>query len=99
VLGILEAFGLVLYRAYGGDNPEIFMRINSRLQIERSLQDPGKYKNYILENVYLRHKIAVEMLTYLFKNQMHSNTFWENIENYFLGHIPEEVSAQVSLNS
>lgn len=95
LLGILEAFGLLLYRVNGGDNPEIFMRINSRLQIERSLQDPMNYKNYILENVHLRHKISVAMLTYLFKNQVDNETFWEHIENYFLGKIPGEVLAEV----
>lgn len=95
LLGILEALGLVLYRANGGDNPEIFMRINSRLQIQRSLQDPTKYKNVILENVHLRHKISVAMLTHLFKNQVDNSSFWEYIENYFLGRIPDEVLAEV----
>jgi len=95
LLGILEALGLLLYRVNGGDNPEIFLRINSRLQIERSLQDPMNYKNYILENVHLRHKISVAMLTYLFRNQVNNDTFWEHIENYFLGKIPDEVLAEV----
>ncbi|QUO41812.1 ATP-dependent DNA helicase RecQ [Brevibacillus composti] len=95
LLGILEALGLLIYRVNGGDNPEIFMRINSKLQIERSLQDPNKYKNYILENVHLRHETSVAMLTYLFKNQVDNRTFWEHIENYFLGKIPDEVLAEV----
>ncbi|OMD44046.1 DEAD/DEAH box helicase [Paenibacillus odorifer] len=95
LLGILEALGLVLYRANGGDTPEIFMRINSRLQIARSLQDPLKYRNYILENVHLRHKISVEMLTFLYKNEVENERFWEHIEDYFLGKIPDEVLAEV----
>lgn len=95
LFGILEALGLVLYRANGGDNPEIFMRINSRMQLHRSLQNPLNYKNYILENVHLRHKISVAMLTYLFKNEVSNNDFWEHIENYFLGKIPEEVLTEV----
>lgn len=95
LLGILEAMGLILYRVNGGDNPEIFLRINSRLQIKRSLQDSQYYNNHILENVYLRHKISVAMLTHLFKNQVDNHSFWEYIENYFLGRIPEEVLAEV----
>jgi len=94
LMGLLEALGLILYRVNGGDDPEIFLRINSRLQIERSIQDPN-YQNYILENVHLRHKISVEMLTYLFQNEVDNDTFWEHIENYFLGKIPEEVMAKV----
>ncbi|MCF8011249.1 MAG: DEAD/DEAH box helicase [Clostridiales bacterium] len=95
LLGILEALGLVLYNVQGGDNPEIFLRINSRLQIDRSLQSPHKYKNYILDNVYKRHKMSVSMLTYLFTNEVDNKTFWEYIEDYFLGKIPDEVSAEV----
>lgn len=95
LFGILEALGLILYRANGGDNPEIFMRINSRMQIQRSLQDPEKYRNYILENVHLRHKISVAMLSYLFKNQVNNSEFWNYIEDYFLGRIPNDVLTEV----
>jgi len=90
-LGILEALGLIVYSVSGGDNPEIFIRINSKLQIERIVQNPQKYQNFILENVHQRHKISVAMLTYLFKNQVANDVFWEHIENYFLGKIPDEV--------
>ncbi|QCT04361.1 helicase domain-containing protein [Paenibacillus algicola] len=94
LLGILEALGNLIYRVNGGDNPEIFLRINSRMQIERSIQNPARYINYILENVKERHYLSVAMLTHLFENEVDNDRFWEYIENYFLGIIPDEVLAK-----
>ncbi|MCR2807725.1 DEAD/DEAH box helicase [Paenibacillus soyae] len=94
LLGILEALGNMIYRVNGGDNPEIFIRINSRMQIERSIQNPAKYTNYILENVKERHYLSVAMLTHLFENEVENDRFWEYIEDYFLGRIPDEVLAK-----
>lgn len=90
-LGLIESLDLLLYEVKGGDNPEIFLRVNSKLQIERSILNPEKYNNLILSNVYNRHKISVAMLTYLFEKQVETEEFWEYIEDYFLGNIPDEV--------
>ena len=38
-----------------------------------------------------RHRLSVELLTYLFKNIRDTSDFWTLIEKYFLGFIPEEV--------
>jgi len=97
LLGLLEAMGILLYRVNGGDNPEIFLRINSRLHLERSVKDPQNYENIILNNVYNRHKLSVAMLTFLFKNEVSNEQFWEYIEDYFLGRMPEEVMANVEV--
>jgi hypothetical protein len=83
--------GLALYETNGGDNPQIYVRINSKFQLERVVNSPDKYENHILNNVRERHKMSVNMLKYLFKNQTDSETFWKLIENYFLGRIPEEI--------
>ncbi|MBB3870242.1 DEAD/DEAH box helicase [Parageobacillus toebii NBRC 107807] len=96
LLGILEALGLLIYKVNGGDSPEIYIRINSKLQLDRIIKDPFNYRNVILENVYNRHKISVAMLTFLFENEVQSNDFWEYIEDYFLGKIPNEVLAKVN---
>lgn len=66
------------------DNPEIFLRINSRLHLERSVKDPQNYENIILHNVYNRHKLSVAMLTYLFKNEVRNEQIWEYIEELLL---------------
>jgi ATP-dependent DNA helicase RecQ len=98
LLGILEALGILIYRVNGGDNPEIFIRINSLLQIDKAISQPEKYKNIILENVYKRHRLSVEMLTYLFENEVKTEQFWDLIEDYFLGKVPEEVMRRYKEN-
>jgi ATP-dependent DNA helicase RecQ len=96
LLGILEALGLLLYKVSGGNNPEIYIRINSRLQLERVIKNAANYRNLISENVYNRQKISIAMLTYLFEKEVKTEEFWEYIEDYFLGKIPDEVLARVS---
>ncbi|NLY79577.1 MAG: hypothetical protein GX072_06710 [Lysinibacillus sp.] len=95
-LGLLESIDTLLYEVKGGDNPEIFIRVNSQLQIEKVLFNAEKYNNNILSNVYSRHQISVAMLTYLFENQVSTQEFWEYIEDYFLGIIPEEVKERIT---
>lgn len=96
LLGIIEAMGNLLYRVNGGDKPEIYIRINSRMQLDRIVKEPNRYNNVILQNVYNRHKISVAMLMYLFENEVDTETFWNCIEDYFLGYIPDEVLARVN---
>lgn len=90
-LGLLESLGLVLYQINGGDNPEIFIRINSKAHLERIVANPSMYNNRILENVYNRHRLSVSMLNFLFEREVNSEEFWDLIEDYFLGKIPDEV--------
>ena len=99
LLGILENFGLIIYEVNGGESPEIFVRINSKYHLSRILSNPNNYRNKILENVHKRHKISVEMLTYLFKNEVKTDFFWDKIEDYFLGVIPDEVWAAYRSNT
>jgi ATP-dependent DNA helicase RecQ len=95
LLGIIEAMGDLLYRVNGGDKPEIYIRINSRMQLNRIVKEPNRYNNVILQNVYNRHKISVAMLMYLFEKEVDTESFWNYIEDYFLGHIPDEVLARI----
>lgn len=97
-LGLMESLGLLMYRINGGDNPEIYIRINSRMHLERSVNNPGRYRNYILENVHQRHRLSVEMLKYIFENQVDTMQFWDLIEDYFLGKVPEEIMQRLVPN-
>ncbi|PAD71817.1 DEAD/DEAH box helicase [Paenibacillus campinasensis] len=94
-LGLLESLGLVMYRINGGDNPEIFIRLNTKSQLERIVNNPAKYRNIILDNVRSRHQLSVAMLKHIFENQVDTETFWNLIEDYFLGRVPEEVLSQL----
>ena len=95
LLGMLEDFGVLHYRTEGGNNPEIFIRINSVLPLQNIVDRPDRYKNRILENVSLRHRASVSMLSYLFTEKHNTDDFWESVEDYFLGQIPEKVMEEV----
>lgn len=95
ILGVLEDFHLCVYRSMGGDNPEIAIRINSYFQLERIKNEPGRYRNPILENVRLRHRTSVAMLNYLFDHKSETEDFWTTVEEYFLGVLPQPVKDEV----
>ena len=95
LLGLLEDFGVLHYRSEGGNNPEIFVRINSLLPLQAIVDRPDRYQNRVLQNVYLRHRASVSMLSYLFTEKHETDDFWESVEDYFLGQIPEQVMEDV----
>lgn len=104
LLGIGETRGLLSYEIESGNNPQIFIRINNIYHLERVKSNPEKYKNNILNDVAIKHQIGVELLTYLFKLEKrgettsekvinYTNDFWDVIEDYFLGKLPEKVNS------
>lgn len=54
-------------------------------------ENPKTYENIFLEKINIKHDISVEMLTFLYNNIKDTEDFWEKIENYFLGKIPDIV--------
>lgn len=91
IFGMLEAFNLISYQIQGGNTPEIYIRINSTLPLESLIKNPNNYQNKILSNVHYRHKLSIAMLKYIFESKMSTEQFWDVIEDYFLGKIPEHV--------
>lgn len=91
VLGILESMGLILYETNGGDTPQVYIHVNSRYQLQKVLDAPSKYKNRVLDNVHYRHSISSKMLIHLFEKEVTTEEFWDKIEDYFLGKIPEDI--------
>ncbi|MGA3677833.1 DEAD/DEAH box helicase [Lysinibacillus agricola] len=91
IFGILEAFNLMSYQIQGGNTPEIYIRINSTLQLESLINNPDNYQNKILNNVHYRHNLSIAMLKDIFESKMTTEQFWNVIEDYFLGKIPEHV--------
>lgn len=102
VLSIAENLNLLSYNIERGNSPQLYMRINSISPLEKSIGQGEKYQNYILNDIYDKHRLNIAMLTYLFKHEADGDTrkekvinytkfFWEKIENYFLGETPEEV--------
>ncbi|WP_173646039.1 DEAD/DEAH box helicase [Floricoccus tropicus] len=106
-LGIGEARGLLDFLVIGGNNPQIYIRMNSISPLEKAIKQGDFYQNGILKDVQLKHYISVEMLKFLFKKSQpettirekilnYSDWFWNNIENYFMGILPNEVLDSLS---
>ena len=62
LLAVLEIFGLASYEVRGGQNLEIFVRVNDPQKI-RSLSEDRRYKNQQLAEIHRRHADAEEMLS------------------------------------
>lgn len=60
LLAVLEIFGLASYEVRGGQNLEIFVRVNDPQKI-RSLSEDRRYKNQQLAEIHRRHADAEEM--------------------------------------
>lgn len=106
-LGIGEARKLLSYQVLGGNNPQIYLRVNSIYPLEKAIKQGDFYQNSILKDVQAKHYTSVEMLRYLFtkeqpekspKERIYNYTkwFWDNIEDYFMGILPNDVRNNLS---
>lgn len=85
-LKILSVFGYITYEIVGGEEPEIFIRLN----------DPSKIRGIVTENIYYsnsyvtkareKHKRDIDILSKFFTELNTDEERWDYIENYFLGH-------------
>ena len=91
ILGILESFDVLSFQMTGGANSQLYIYINQIRNLKNILNNPGRYKNLLLEKVSERHLISVQMLTYIYESGFSSTEIWDVIENYFLGTIPDKV--------
>ncbi len=91
ILGILEALDVLRFKMMGGANSQLYIYVNQIRNLKNIINNPGDYKNRLLETVSERHLISVQMLTYIYESGFNNDEIWEIIENYFLGIIPEEV--------
>ncbi|HHY81852.1 MAG TPA: ATP-dependent DNA helicase RecQ [Clostridiales bacterium] len=91
ILGILETLDILVFKALGGKNSQIYIYVNQTKTMREILDKPWRYKNRLLELVAERHRISVEMLTYIFESNFSNDEIWNLIEDYFLGVIPDIV--------
>lgn len=90
ILGLFDAADLLSYTTQGGENPEIFVRINSYYHLQNVISNYGNYENIILNNVKERHENSVKFLEYIFSRITdQTDRFWDFIESYFLGGLPD----------
>ena len=85
-LKLLSIFDYITYEIVGGEEPEIFVRLN----------DPNKIRNIVLGNTYYtndyvskarqKHDRDVQVLLKFFKQLNNDEERWNYIEDYFLGY-------------
>lgn len=82
---LLELFGLATYEARGGDDAEIFIRLNDPNKVQALGNDP-RYRNDELARLNDRHRNSRSIITSFFLKKMDDTTRWDMIEAYFLGY-------------
>lgn len=93
ILGILESLDVLQFEMTGGANSQLYIYVNQIRNLKNILNNPGRYKNRLLETVSERHLISVQMLTYIYEGGFTNEEIWDIIEDYFLGKIPEKVKS------
>lgn len=81
---LLELFGLATYEARGGDDAEIFIRLNDPSKVQALANDP-RYRNDELARLNDRHRNSRSIITNFFLKEMDDTTRWDMVEAYFLG--------------
>ena len=81
---LLELFGLATYETRGGEEAEIFIRLNDPNKVQALANDP-RYKNTELDRLNARHRNSRSIITSFFISDIDDDLRWDLIEAYFLG--------------
>lgn len=93
---ILQALDLADYEARGGDNPEIFVRVNDPGKL-KELANDVHYANKVLRDLDARHEYSAKVLRGFFQTKLSDTERWDLIEDYFLGN-DERVAAVLGID-
>lgn len=85
VLTLLSMFNIIQYDMYGGQNPEIFIRINDPARIKAIAEKSITYKNNIVKKAIEKHSRDCEVLEKFILELNTDEERWDYIEDYFLG--------------
>lgn len=83
ILKLLEIMDLASYDLKGGENAEIFLRVNDPEKIKRLAY--SNYQNEVLKEIKRKHRDSQELLKQFFTCPMGDEKRWDFIESYFLG--------------
>ena len=84
-LTLLSMFDIIQYDMYGGQNPEIFIRINDPVRIKAIAEKSIVYKNNIVKKAIEKHNRDIEILEKFIMELNTDEERWNYIEDYFLG--------------
>lgn len=84
-LKLLSVFGHITYEMLGGEEPEIFIRLNDPEKIRRIVTSEVRYTNDYVTRAKQKHERDVKILSRFFCNLDTDEERWDYIERYFLG--------------
>lgn len=85
-LKLLSMFDYITYEVVGGEEPEIFIRLNDAEKIRRIVMKEIKYSNSYVTKARQKHDRDVKILVKFFNDLTTDEDRWDYIEQYFLGH-------------
>ncbi len=85
-LKLLSVFGYITYEIAGGEEPEIFIRLNDPSKVRGIVMGSIYYSNDYVTKARQKHNRDVEILSRFFTILNSDKERWEYIENYFLGY-------------
>ena len=92
LLKLLSLLDLITFEIEGGNNPEIFIRLNAPDKVKNIVEDRILYKNRYVELAKEKHFRSVKILDYFFRkfNNNENDKRWDFVEKYFLGESVEK---------
>lgn len=81
---LLEILHLATYEMRGGDDPELFIRLNDPAKV-RDLSSNRGYSNRVLRRLNDAHDYSAKLVTQFFLHAMPDEERWDLVEEYFLG--------------
>ena len=84
-LKLLSIFNYISYEILGGEEPEIFIRLNDPQKIKNIVMGNTYYSNSYVNQAKQRHERDVSILKKFFIELHTDEERWEYIEDYFLG--------------
>ena len=85
-LKMLSIFGYISYDVVGGEEPEIFIRLNDPNKIEAIANEHIRYSNDYVTRAKQKHNRDVDIMVRFFSELKTNEERWNFIEDYFLGH-------------
>lgn len=85
-LKLLSVFGYITYEIVGGEEPEIFIRLNDPSKIRGIVMGNIYYSNNYVTKARQKHERDVVILSKFFTELKNDTERWNYIEDYFLGY-------------
>lgn len=84
-LKLLSIFEYITYEIIGGEEPEIFIRLNDPNKLKGIVLGNIRYSNSYVTKAKKKHERDVNILLRFFSELKTDEDRWDYIENYFLG--------------